>query len=90
MLEGLEERDFFAMPFDQAELEQLARRAGGIRNLFAFNSPSFKKLRRDPESVGDDELIQLVLVEPRLLRRPLLVTEDGRVLAGAKAVSQVE
>lgn len=83
-----EERDFFARPLERGELEDLARRAGGIRNVFAFGSPSFKKLGRDAGAIPDAELIDLVLSEPRLLRRPLLVTADGRVLAGGKAVSE--
>ena len=81
------ERDFFADRLTQAEIEDLARRAGGIRNLFAFGSPSFRKLDRDPASLADGELVALVLGEPRFLRRPLLVTDDGRVLAGGKAVA---
>ncbi len=56
--------------------------------MFAFNSPSFKKLARDPASFSDPDLIDLILAEPRMLRRPLAVTDDGRVLAGGKAVSE--
>lgn len=70
----------------EAELRDIARRAGGIRAVFAFGSPAFKKLGRDPESFADEELLELVVREPRLLRRPLLV--DGeRVLVGGRAVS---
>jgi arsenate reductase-like glutaredoxin family protein len=76
------------VPLDAGELRDLAQRAGGVRNLFAFNSPSFKKLGRDPEAITDDEMLQLILVEPRLLRRPLLLTDEGRVLAGARAVRE--
>lgn len=80
-------RDFFADRLTRAELEELARAAGGIRAIFAFASPSFRKLGRDPDQLTDAELVDLVLGEPRFLRRPLLVTDDGRVLAGGKAVS---
>jgi arsenate reductase-like glutaredoxin family protein len=71
----------------RAELEDLARAAGGIRHIFAFGSPSFRKLEREAEQFSDAELIDLAVAEPRFLRRPLLVTDDGRVLAGGKAVS---
>jgi arsenate reductase-like glutaredoxin family protein len=71
----------------EAELRDIARRAGGIREISAFGSPAFKKLGRDPESYSDDELVALVLAEPRLLRRPLLVAGD-RVLVGGRAVSE--
>ncbi len=56
--------------------------------MFAFNSPSFKKLERDPSSFSEEELFDLILSEPRMLRRPLVLTDDGRVLAGGKAVSE--
>ncbi len=80
-------RDFFADRLTRAELEELTRAAGGIRPIFAFGSPSFRKLERAPEDFSDAELIDLALAEPRFLRRPLLVTDDGRVLVGGKAVS---
>jgi arsenate reductase-like glutaredoxin family protein len=71
----------------EAELRDIARRAGGIRVIFAFGSPAFKKLGREPESFSDDDLVGLVLKEPRLLRRPLLV--DGeRVYVGGRHVGQ--
>jgi arsenate reductase-like glutaredoxin family protein len=55
----------------------------------AVSSPSFKKLERPLDSFSEEELLEMVLAEPRLLRRPLLVTDDGRVLTGGKAVEQV-
>ena len=82
-------RDFFAQPLSRAELEDLARRAGGIRRLFAFRSPSFKNLGREEGSLTDSELVDLILAEPRLLRRPLLV--DGeRVLVGRGEISAAQ
>ena len=81
-------RDFFADRLTRAELEELARAAGGIRALFAFGSPSFRKLERAPEELSDTELLDLALGEPRFLRRPLLVTDDGRVLVGGRAVRE--
>lgn len=83
-------RDFFAQPLSRDELSDLARRAGGIREIFAFGSPSFKKLDRAPEELSDQELIELILAEPRMLRRPLAVTADGRVVTGGKAVSSLD
>jgi arsenate reductase-like glutaredoxin family protein len=86
---SLDERDVFAQPLTGAELADLAHRAGGIRAIFAFNSPSFKKLGRAPDAMSDEELMALVRQEPRLLRRPLAVTEDGRVLVGGRAVADL-
>jgi len=80
------ERDFFAQRLTRTELEELARAAGGIRAIFGVGSERFRALGRPPESFTDRELLDLAMEEPRFLRRPLLVTDDGRVLAGAKAV----
>ena len=54
--------------------------------IFAAGSPAFKKLGLDPASLGDEQMMELVLAEPRMLRRPILVDGD-RVLVGGRAVS---
>ena len=43
---------------------------------------------RAPDELKDGELLDLVLEEPRFLRRPLAVTDDGRVLVGGRAVAE--
>ena len=53
----------------------------------AFGGERFRSLGRTPESYTDSELIEMALSEPRFLRRPLALTDDGQVLAGSKAVS---
>ena len=78
-------RDFFAEPLSAAELTELTELAGGVRNLFSFSSPSFRKLERAPESFADEELLELIEAEPRFLRRPLLVNGD-RLEIGLKAI----
>ena len=83
-----EERDYFARPLAPEELRELAGAAGGIRRLVATGSPSFRRLGRPLEDLGDAELEAHVLAEPRLLRRPLLRTPDGRVLVGGRAVRE--
>ena len=74
----LNERDFFAEPLSEEELRGLI---GGrpVGEIFSWNSPSFKKLGVDREDLDDEELIRLMLGEPRLIRRPL-------VQVGAKVV----
>ena len=82
-----DQRDFFAAPLSRQELEDVIQLAGGVRTILAANSPAFRKLGRPVEDWLDEELVELILGEPRLLRRPLLITDDGRVLVGGKAVS---
>lgn len=50
--------------------------------MFNFRSPSFKKLKLDSYKLNDNELIDLMLKEPRLVRRPV-VRIDGKVYFGA-------
>ena len=67
----LVERDFFKDTFSRDELIEII----GSRNpeeFFSFRSPSFKKLGVEREDLKDDELIDLMLQEPRLIRRPLI------------------
>lgn len=76
----LNERDFFAEPLLEKELRALI---GGrpVGDIFSWNSPSFKKLGSSREDLDDEELIRLMLGEPRLIRRPL-VGLGSKVIVG--------
>ena len=50
--------------------------------MFNFRSPSFKKLGLEKDNLSNNELIDLMLKEPRLVRRPV-VRIDGKVYFGA-------
>lgn len=75
----LEERDFFQERFSEGELRRLL---GGRppAELFAWKSPSFRALGRAPESLTDDELVQFMLGEPRLIRRPLVLVGERLII----------
>ena len=86
---GLEvqERDFFQDPFSEAELRALI----GDRSpadIFSWKSPSFRKMGRSRDSLTDDELVALMLDEPRLIRRPL-VAVDGEVIGPLSGTSRI-
>jgi len=51
--------------------------------VFAAKSPSVKKLGLDPATLTDAEMLDWILKEPRLLRRPLLVV-DGQIVVQPK------
>ncbi len=76
----VEERDFFKEPFDEAELRGLL---GGVSpgDIFSWRSPSVKKLGLDRDALSDDDLVRLMVEEPRLVRRPLLDV-GGRLVVG--------
>ncbi|MDE2860759.1 MAG: hypothetical protein OYI31_07030 [Chloroflexota bacterium] len=77
----VEERDFFKDRFDADELRGLL---SGIRvaDAFAWNSPSFKDLGLPAAELDEDRLLELMVQEPRLIRRPL-VSLKGRLVIGA-------
>ena len=54
--------------------------------MFNFRSPSFKKLGLDREKLGDSELIDLMLEEPRLVRRPVVRINDAVYFSANKSV----
>ena len=49
--------------------------------IFAWRSPAARLLLSRRGQIPDDELLELMLGEPRLLRRPLLV-RCGRIYIG--------
>jgi arsenate reductase-like glutaredoxin family protein len=44
--------------------------------MFNFRSPSFKKIGLDRNKLSDNDLINLMLKEPRLIRRPLVRIDE--------------
>jgi arsenate reductase len=77
----MNERDFFKTPFGRSEIEQLLQ-GKPASEMFNFRSPSFKQLGFEREKLSDEELIDLMLKEPRLVRRPV-VRIDGKVYFSA-------
>lgn len=75
------ERDFFREPLRPEEIDQLAALAP-LAELFAWRSPSLKKLGMAGQELPAAELRRLMLAEPRLLRRPITRLGD-RLVIGA-------
>ena len=77
----VQERDFFDDLLNREELKDLASIAG-IDNLFSWRSPSAKPYRERRETITEDELIDLMLQEPRLIRRPIVVVPGAAPIIG--------
>jgi len=77
----INERDFFKNPFSRAEIEELLQ-GKPASDMFNFRSPSFKQLGLERDKLSDNELIDLMLKEPRLVRRPV-VRIGGKVYFSA-------
>jgi Arsenate reductase and related proteins, glutaredoxin family len=65
------ERDFFKKPLSRDEIEKLLQ-GRPAAEMFSFRSPSFKKMGVDQDKLTDSDLIELMLKEPRLVRRPVV------------------
>ena len=83
----LEERDYFKEPLSESELGELASLAS-LSDLFAWRSPSFKKLELAGRDLSEAEMMKLMLEEPRLIRRP--VTRVGNKLIIGSNQKQIE
>jgi len=77
------DRDFFKNPFAADEIRMLLQ-GSHPAEMFNFRSPSFKKLDLDREQLSGEDLIRLMLQEPRLIRRPV-VKINRKVYFGASA-----
>ena len=84
----LNERDFFKDGFSEAELRELLGETNPT-DVFSWRSPSARKLGLDRETVSADELIRLMVGEPRLIRRPLIQVE-GQLVVGTDKKAMAE
>ena len=73
------ERDFFKDPLSEAEIRGLSK-GRPLSEMFAWRSPSFKALGLEAGALTDDDLIRLMLQEPRLIRRPMVQIGDELIV----------
>lgn len=72
-----ETREYFREPFTRDELQQVLERSGMTPSgLVATRSTQWRKGGLAEMQLSDEELLEHMLREPRLIRRPILVTED--------------
>ena len=79
----LDERDFFQDVFTEGELAPLIGDRSAAE-YFSFKSPSFRKMGLDKNQLSDDQLLKVMLEEPRLIRRPLILAGDDLVVGTDK------
>jgi len=75
-------RDFFKEQLSADEIRNLSKLTS-IDEMFAWKSPSSKDYRELRGKASDDELIELMIREPRLIRRPIL-TDGLKIVFGYK------
>ncbi len=81
------ERDFFKETFSEEEIRDMASLVG-IEQIFARRSPSLKLMGMADKELTEDEIVRLMLQEPKLVRRPLMRVGDKLMVGGAPAAVQ--
>lgn len=78
----LDERDFFKRPFDREELASLlASLKLSPRDVLSVKGPAFRELNLNPDELTDNQILDLMVSEPRLIRRPIIIV-DGKAIIG--------
>ena len=74
-------RDFFRHRFTRDELTSILERAGLTpREVLSKRSKVYKARSSEIDALDDDRLLELMLLEPTLLRRPLVLGPTGAVV----------
>ena len=81
----IHERDYFKEPFIEEEIREMAGMAG-IEQIFARRSPSLKQMGLAGQDLTEDEMVRLMLQEPKLVRRPMMRVGDQLFVGGGAAV----
>jgi arsenate reductase (glutaredoxin) len=81
-----EAREYFKEAFTRQELESILSRAGRKPSeMVSTRSTPYRKERLADQGLSEDELLERMLSEPRLIRRPILVTDDEVVVGFDRA-----
>jgi regulatory protein spx len=76
-----ESRDFFRNRLSREELESILDRAGlSASDLLSKRSKVYKAREEEIDKLDDDALLDLMIEEPTLLRRPLVVRDNAVVI----------
>lgn len=77
-----ESRDFFKRRFSREELASLLDEAGlSVTGVLSTRSKVYKERQEEIDGLSEDALVDLMIEEPTLLRRPIVVGA-GSVLIG--------
>lgn len=64
---------------------QLAQKVGGAEALFSKRALKYRAMGLHERTLSDDEMLDLMTEEDTFIRRPVLVTSDGKALCGWSA-----
>lgn len=76
-----EVREFFKQRFTVPELKNLLNSTGlTVSDILSVRSTPYKEMDLAAKHLPDDEILQMMTEEPRLVRRPLLVSGNDAVI----------
>lgn len=83
--------DYMIDPIPRAKLEDLARKIGGSpRDLIRTKEPEYRELNLDRADVTDDEVLDALAANPKLVQRPIVEVGDRAIIARpAERVSEI-
>ena len=84
VVDSLVERDFFNDPFSLEEITELFKNVV-IKDYISVRSPAFKKLNVDLHLLHDKEILNMMLEDPRLIRRPLILIDNKLIIGTDKS-----
>lgn len=80
-----ERREYFKDRFTAAELRELLQTHNlTVADIISTRSTPYKEHDLANRQLSEDEIIDLMVEDPRLLRRPIVIA-DGQVLIGHSA-----
>jgi len=72
-----EKRDFFKEPFSESELEKIIKLSGMKPNEFLRKKDKkYKELDLENSKYADSKLIQLMVKNPGLIKRPIIIRNN--------------
>lgn len=73
--------EYLKTPPDKATLKNILRQLGlSPRQLMRTREKEYKELGLDDPSLSDEELIDAMIAHPKLIERPIVVTDKGVAL----------
>lgn len=72
-------------PLAREEVLRLCELVGGPDKLFSKRAMKYRSMGLDKMTLSDEDLVNYMCQEYTFIKRPVLVTADGRILAGFSA-----
>ncbi len=76
-----EVREYFKQPVTREELDNLLSSTGlTVSDILSTRSNPYKQGNLAEKNLNDDEILDMMTEEPRLIKRPILVSGDSAVV----------